>query len=104
MSNQRTGTILFYRPDRSYGFISSRPDPNGSTIDRFFFHVARITKCEVDPLQIKAGMFVRFTPSPEAPKHPQDAWYSLDVQIFKSEASAAAADLAASASTTEVQS
>ena len=102
MNQQRVGTVVHFSPERSFGFISSRIEGT-AMLEKFFFHVSRIVFSEIEISKIPIGAFARFYPSTQAPKRPNDAKYAMDVQIFKSEASAAAAELAASTSATEVQ-
>jgi hypothetical protein len=86
---QRHGVVVHYNPSRCIGFIQCRGE--GTKLDKFFFHAARVVACECDPSQIKAGMFARFVPSSRPPKKEGDAPYATDVELYLSDPSVTSA-------------
>jgi|GEM_PF-4093364 len=84
---QRVGNVVYFSPDRSFGFISSRIE-NTAKLEKFFFHVSRIVFSEIEVPKIPIGAYVRFYPSDQPTKRPNDSKYAIDVQVYRDENSA----------------
>jgi hypothetical protein len=73
------GTVAFFSTKSLFGFLVRR---EGTRVDKYFFHAARLISCECDPKDIKIGMFARFNPSPIPPRKAEDSPYAIDVELF----------------------
>jgi hypothetical protein len=78
------GTVMYWSPDKHYGFIRARvPAAAGFVFEKFFLSERDIT-FSVRELEVRVGDFVRFRPGRPRSK-PHEAVRAVDVEIFNDE-------------------
>jgi hypothetical protein len=89
MNTYISGKVIFVNLEKEFFFIQGQVADG--TYRKFFAHFTRITRSDVDPKDLKVGMFARFIPSSVPPKKAGDAPYVATVEIYHQDPNLAAA-------------
>jgi hypothetical protein len=78
---KRIGKLTWWNHTRGFGICESKNADY--SLQRFYVHVAKITRCVPDTPKINC--WLRFDVSPELPKRSQDVPAALNVEVFETQ-------------------